>query len=248
MKTALKFALALLILCSVISCGGKQSTGNNEVEITDEALAESKRISDSLTLVYAEKEKERKAAEEKKKLGHNIGDTIPFGNLQIVVLEVEKRKIEDKNSSSRLSSLGVGKKPFGIIMKVSVTNAGDVAQELPFTYFQEEKRQNNNPYYQEQQMPFWAASRFSYSENKKSLIKDFAIKPSKTLTLWYQVTGYGASTTVCFVEKDDTEVDERLEKMVKAKGGEFMSMITEDYNGLLAKVNLADVLQKKTEE
>ncbi|MBB4036230.1 hypothetical protein GGR21_002131 [Dysgonomonas hofstadii] len=247
MKTTFKTAIALAMVCILTSCGGKQTSGNNREVENDRALAESKRISDSLALVYAEKEKERLAAEEKKKLGHNIGDTIPFGSLQIVVHEVEKRKV-DAGSNARYNSV-VGKgKPFGVMMKVSITNTGNAAKELPFTYFQEEKRRNNNSYYQEQQMPIWAASRFCYTENKKSLVKDFFIKPGKTMTIWCQATGYGASTTLCFVEKDTAEVDKQLEKMASRHGGEFMAIITEDYNGLLAKVNLKEALQKKTEE
>lgn len=248
MKPTLKTTI-LFLTCILISCGGKQQQPQEEPEI-DENLAEIKRTSDSLVLVYEEKEKERRAIEEKKRQGYNIGDTIPFGSLQIVVLETEKRKIEGKNSSSpRLSSLGIGKgKPFNVMMKVSITNTGNVKRELPFTYFQEEKRRNSNPYYQEQQIPIWITGRFIFTENKKSLLKDFFVKPGETIKTWYQTTGYGNSTTLCFVEKDTEEVDERLKKMVDKHGGELIAMITEDYNGLLAKVNLKEVLQKKAEE
>jgi hypothetical protein len=245
-----KFVLIFLIALFLAACGGKQQTGQYiEIEPeSDEILVSNKRVSDSLALVFAEKERERLAIEEKKKLGYSIGDTIPFGNLQIVVHEVEKRKVDQRGANSHLNSiLGKGK-PFGAMMKVSITNAGNIAKELPFTYFEEKKRRNNNPYYEEQQTPIWTASRFSYTENRKSLIKDFFIKPGKTIKIWYQITGYGGSTTLCFVEKDTAEVDERLEKMVKAKGQEFMSIVTEAYDGPLAKVSLKDALQETIEK
>lgn len=227
--------VALSFFCLLPSC----NSSSKDSQDTDETVD---RISEA-DLTAKEGVRIIKVAAAKDPV-YNCSDTIPFGDLRIVINQLGKVQ-SGKNSLNRTNRV-LGKPAVRTTSFIAtIINQGTETKELPFVHFAELATRRTSS----SEPPFYTASRVLLNPKTQKIQKNIQIKPGAKMQVNYvSVINKTSNWLLRFTEGKqelDTSVSEgkQLQGMLDASGVD-VSIITDEYKGTSAYVDLKDAIEK----
>ncbi|MDU1889247.1 MAG: hypothetical protein E6767_01035 [Dysgonomonas sp.] len=230
-------SVIILLSCFVLSCGNnRQEQAGNDIPEVDEELARVKRVSDSLQDIYNKKEADRTQAMIKQQQGYDATDTIPFGNLRIVIQDA-KVNVVSKGKQSDAFDTFVRKtgRQKGLVMNMTVINLGNKEEQLPYVAIDNSGTEET------------FTLGFSIYINKKTgkLVKDITIGPHKTLDLICQTAGHGNASVIYLLNENAQSIQDGTSQILESRGDGVYTITDVNADKNKVKVDLKTILDKE---
>lgn len=231
------------------ACNKKANTQRVEIEVIESDSARYERL-------RLEEEERLAEIESKMEKVYVYTDTIPFGDLSIILDKVQDREIETNEQTRRLNVIQGRSDMRTASLTVTFINNGEETVELPYASFAKDRKRKDDgegrrvsrsssrrPDFDH----FDSATRLMLDAKSKKIIKDLTLKPGgKVKVVYLSVLNKTPQWLLRFTNAQqaiDTtatmgrQIQERLNN-----SGMEISIITDDYDGANAYVDLNDIL------
>lgn len=247
MKNTGKVFLFIIIIATILSACNKsaniQTAEKGEVE-SDSARYERLRLKEEERLAKIENSMEKV---------YLCSDTIPFGDLSIIINKVESRKIQTDELAQKMNKLKGNSDMRTATLSVTFINNGQQNVELPYTSFAKERkskdrRNKTNTVSRGQDGDnFHIASRLMLDKKSNRIVENMTLKPGEKLQVVYiSVLNKTPQWLLRFTNEHQvmdttTTTGKQIQKSLD-RSGMGASVVTDDYDGTSAYVDLNEVL------
>lgn len=242
--------LCLTMVTAILSACGK-SADKNQTSTIEEIEPDSVRY-ERLRAEEAERQAQIEASLEKAYLW---SDTIPFGDLSIMIKGASCREDNARGQQTTLNRVMGRSDTRTASIKVTFVNNGTKAVQLPYAHFAAERAKKKNQeganniisMSGQDEPTYYIASRLMTDARGDKFLTNMTLKPGKKVEAMYlSVLNKTSQWLLRFTNEQqvldtDTSEGKQMQNMLDNQGMEI-SIITDDYEGTSAYVDLNEIL------